>query len=100
MLEDRIVVIVSQINQASVAKGTIITEIEKLALYYALQEEALKSPRQLRNLAMSAVNRVQNGEARLKYNDLFPYGDRRNQEYYSSFDAIVKSLADHYLAIK
>lgn len=99
ILEDKVVILVSQILDAAAARGQEIEEVEKLALYYALTDEALQTPRQLRDLAVAAVQRLPADEHRLTYDDLFYRGDKRNQAFWMSHVSAAEELAGLFVRV-
>lgn len=98
-LEDRAVIVASQVLEAAAGRGQIVREIERLALYYALKSRDLQSPRQLRDLAVSAIQRVASDDNRLKYDDLFHRGDSRNQEFWVDHSEAAAGLSNTFTRI-
>jgi hypothetical protein len=98
-IEDRVCIFAAQARQAAANRGAEVSEIEKLAIYYALADPGLSSPRQLRDLARAAVNRMPPGERRLKYDDLFYSSDRQNQTFWVAHMHAAESLSEVYVGI-
>jgi hypothetical protein len=98
-LEDKCVIFASQVVAAAVSSGRQIRYIEKLALYYVLSNRDLQSPRQLRDLAVSASQRAAAEEDRLKYDDLFFSGDYRNQDFWVDHQAVTGELSNSFVRI-
>jgi len=97
--QDKIVIFASQVLDAANSRGLVIEEIEKLAVYYALTDPGLQSPRQLRDLAVAAAERLPDGEKRLRYDDLFYRGDRRSKEFWVVHAGAAEQLASTYMRI-
>ncbi|MCY0870284.1 MAG: hypothetical protein OWT27_06810, partial [Firmicutes bacterium] len=98
--QDKIVIFASQVLDAAKGRGFVIEEIEKLAVYYALADPGLQSPRQLRDLAVAAAERLPDSERRLRYDDLFYRGDRRNKEFWVAHARAAEQLASTYMRIR
>jgi hypothetical protein len=98
-LADRIAVITGQVMDASRSRGEPVDEIEKLALYYALRDPSLTTPRQLRDLAVAAVHNLPVGETRLKYDDLFYRGDHRSKDFWSHNLDASTALSDRFVRV-
>ena len=99
-LQDRIVIVASQVLDAAAARGHTLREIEKFALYYAVKNRNLRSPRQLRDLSFAAMQRVAGNDDRLKYDDLFHRGDTRNQEFWMQNSVAAASLANTFVRVE
>ncbi len=100
VIEDRAIIIASHVLAAAEKRKLEVKEIEKLALYYALGNVDIQTPRQLSDLIQDAVNRLQQGEDRLKYDDLFFSGDRRNQKFWAEHQNVAMELSDIYILLK
>ncbi|OPX88454.1 MAG: hypothetical protein A4E53_01883 [Pelotomaculum sp. PtaB.Bin104] len=98
-LQDKIVLIASQVNTLAKDKNFDLEFIEKLSLFYILMNSELNSPRHLHDLAVACVNRISAKENRLKYEDLFYSGDRTNQQFWSDNQDIVIEMSEVYLHI-
>lgn len=77
VVEDRVLLFAQQVLLACKAKQLAISEIERLALYFVLQTDALSSARQLSELAKSSVEKMSPTDGRLFYDHLFKVGDRQ-----------------------
>jgi Flp pilus assembly protein TadD len=99
-LEDRAVIVASQMLDAAAALGRRVREVERFALYYALVETSLASPRQLRDLAVAAVQNLPPDEVRLRYDDLFYRGDSRNQAFWAAHRAAAEALGGRCVRIE
>lgn len=99
-LEDRAVVIASQVVSAAQGRGQCVREIERLALYYALKNAELRTPRQLRDLAVAAVERMSGGDDRLKYDDLFARGDNRDKQFWVANQEAAAELENTFVRIE
>lgn len=100
VLEDKAVILFSQILGAAAARGQQIDEVEKLAVYYALTDESFQTPRQLRDLAVAAVQRLPHEEQRLTYDDLFYRGDARNHNFWMSHAEAARDLSGLFVRIE
>ena len=99
MVEDKVAIVAAQVAAASREKKVVIRQIEKLALYYALKNDALTSPRHLRDLIQVAALRIVGADTRLRYDHLFNLGDRRNQNFWTSNVDAAEELSDVYVNI-
>ncbi len=98
-LEDRAVIFSSNVREAARTKGQTVRQIEKFALFYILVKAELNSPRQLRDLAYSAVGRVSAADDRLHYDNLFAVGERKNQQFWGQHQGAANQLADMYVSL-
>lgn len=81
-LEDSVVMVMSQLDATL---GERLGSVEKLALFYILCNESLRSsPRQLSELAKAAAARLGPDEMRLRFHHLFRPGDDAQYEFRSS----------------
>jgi len=99
MLEDKVMVIASQVREAARLRGTHVVEIEKMLLYYALANQDLHSPRQLSDLARDAVKRLSASDDRLRYDNLFEAGNIRNQRFFAEHLAAANELSGVFVRI-
>lgn len=83
---DRALVFLQQLQIAASDEHHHIAEVEKMALYFVLQQPRLVSARQLREVAVRALRRTASIDDRLMYEHLFDAGDRANQDFYKSVD--------------
>lgn len=98
-LEDQIVVVATQVIEAAELRKQNIREIEKLALYYALKNKELRTPRQLREIAAKATFRMRESEDRMKYDDIFDRGDNRNQQFWAEHQDASMKLSNLYIRL-
>lgn len=98
-IEDRVAIVAAQVSAIAKEKGVKIVGVEKLALYYALKNDGLGSPRQLRDLIQVAVLRIAGGDERLRYDHLFDLGDRRNQRFFTDHEEAAQELSSVYVMI-
>jgi predicted ATPase len=98
-LGDRIAIVTGQVLEAARLRGEPVEEVEKFALYYVLRDGGLETPRQLRDLAVAAVQHLPAGETRLKYDDLFYRGDTRGKDFWSGHAAAARALSDRFVRI-
>jgi pimeloyl-ACP methyl ester carboxylesterase len=80
--DDKLSVVLAQLTTAAAERGRTVREVEKLALCYVLGHPQLGSPRQLREVAVRCVERMPEGEDRIKYDHLFEPGDGENKEFW------------------
>ena len=99
-LHDRVVIVASQVMAAGQCRGQVIREIERLALYYTLKNKEIQTPRQLSDLATTAIQRVSAQDDRLKYDDLFHRGDNRNQLFWVAHHQAAGELSNTYVLIE
>jgi len=90
---DRLVLLASHLLQGADARGHPVREVDKLGLYYTLTNRDLDTPRQLRDLALVAVQRMGTGDDRLMYDDFFFRGDTRKQVFWVEHQEAAGMLA-------
>ncbi|MCI4345804.1 MAG: alpha/beta fold hydrolase [Thermoplasmata archaeon] len=98
-VEDRIAVVVAQLCTAAREHRRAVHEIERLALYYVVSNGKTSSPRQLRELAVRCIERLPEGEDRIKYDHLFDPGDAENKEFWLRTRTSHPGLVDTFLSI-
>jgi hypothetical protein len=98
-LGDRVLVILSQVRQAGKEIGRDIQSVEKFGLYYIVLNSRLASARQLRELAVRAVERMPASEDRLRYDHLFGAGDPENKEFWVKALPAAKDLANRFVTL-
>lgn len=94
---DKVILFVHQILLASQKRGGNLTQFEKLALYYIILNESLSSPRQLRDFAISAVQRVAIDEDKLRYVDLFAKGNPESHRFWSKEQPLSERLSETFI---
>lgn len=99
-LGDQLILFVSLVLDAAEKRAQSLNEIEKLALYYVVKQEGLLSPRQLGDLAAAAVGRMSADDDRLRYDDLFFRGNRRNQEFWLTNESAASVLSESFVKIE
>jgi pimeloyl-ACP methyl ester carboxylesterase len=99
-LGDRVLVILSQFKQAGREAGREIKEVEKLSLYYAALNSRLANARQLRELAVRAIERLPTGEDRIKYDHLFGAGDPENKTFWMQSLPATAELANRFATLE
>jgi pimeloyl-ACP methyl ester carboxylesterase len=99
-LGDRVLVILSQFRQAGREVGREVKEVEKLSLYYVALNSRLANARQLRELAVRAVERLPTGEDRIKYDHLFGAGDPENKAFWMQSLPATAELANRFVALE
>jgi TolB-like protein/Tfp pilus assembly protein PilF len=97
--EDRLIVGIGALRQATRNAGKNVGEIEKLALFYLAVRPELANPRQLRDRITRAVDRLPSSEARFKFDFLFDPGDLGNKEFWVSARSEAPSLINAYIRI-
>ena len=98
-LGDRILVALSQLRQAGREAGRDVQSVEKLGLYYVAVTPRLANARQLREFAVRAVQRMPDGEDRVKYDHLFSAGDEENKEFYIQAVPEAGDLVNRYVSV-
>jgi len=96
---DRILVILSQFRQVGRELGWEVQYVEKLGLYYIALNSSLANARQLRELAVRAIERLPAGEDRVKYDHLFGAGDPENKAFWMQSLPAAAALANRYVAL-
>jgi hypothetical protein len=96
---DRVLVALAQIQAAAHETGHDIREVEKMALYYVSVDARLGNARQLREFAVRAVERVQPGEDRVKYDHLFNPGNPENKAFWMQWQAHHHALVNRFVTI-
>lgn len=99
-LEDKMIVVASQVVSAAQTRGTRVREIERLAMYCILRNDDLRTPRQLRDLAVSAVERMSGDDDRLAYDDLFSRGDHRDKHFWAANQEAAAELSGTFIRIE
>lgn len=97
---DRILIVLSQFVQAGSELGHNINYVEKLGLYYVALNERLSNARQLREFAVHAVERVPQGDDRIKYDSLFVPGDPENKRFWQEVSEVAGELVNSYVTIE
>jgi len=98
-IEDKAVVFASNAREAARSRGQTVTQIEKFALFFILVAPEFNSPRQLRDLAYSAVGRMVATDDRMHYDNLFAVGERRNQQFWGEHPGAANELANLYVGV-
>jgi predicted ATPase/class 3 adenylate cyclase len=96
---DRILISVGHLTSAAREAGSDLRAVEKMALYYIALDPRLGSARQLREFALRAVERLQPGEDRLKYDHLFTRGDPENKAFWIQWRPYHRALVNRFVAI-
>jgi pimeloyl-ACP methyl ester carboxylesterase len=99
-LGDRVLVILSQFRQAGREAGREVKEVEKLSLYYVTLNSRLANARQLRELAVRAIERLPIGEDRIKYDHLFGAGDPENKAFWMQSLPATAELANRFVTLE
>ena len=89
-----------QIRQWGREAGREIRAVEKLGLCYVALSTRLTNARQLREFAARAVQRVQAGEDRVKYDDMFSAGDPENKEFWLQAGLAAGKLASRFVTLE
>jgi hypothetical protein len=98
-LEDKIAVVLAQLDRAGREHRIEVHEVEKLALYYVVSNPQLASARQLREVAVRCVERLPEGEERIKYDHLFDPGNAENKEFWLQTRTLHPELVNSYIGI-
>jgi len=99
-LGDRVLVVLSQFRKVGREVGREIKEVEKLSLYYVALNSRLANARQLRELAVRAIERLPTGEDRIKYDHLFGAGDPENKAFWMQSLPAAAELANRFVTME
>jgi len=99
-LGDRVLVVLSQFRQAGRELGREIQAVEKLGLYYVALNSRLANARQLRELAVRAIERLPTGEDRVRYDHLFGAGDPENKAFWMQSLPATADLASKFVMLE
>ena len=99
-LGDRVLVVLSQFRQAGREVGREVKEVEKLSLYYVALNSRLANARQLRELAVRAIERLPASEDRVKYDHLFGAGDPENKAFWMQSLPAAADLANRFVTLE
>jgi|GEM_PF-3564840 len=94
--EDRLLVLLSGIQDVAKRQSRTIDEIEKVALYFVALNPALANARQLREFAVRCADRVPRGDDRVKFDHLFDSGDVQNKEFWFRTHTVAPELLNAY----
>ncbi|TFH37426.1 MAG: ATP-binding protein [Anaerolineales bacterium] len=97
---DRVLIVLSQFVRAAEDQGRELRTVEKLGLYYVALNEKLSNARQLREFAVRAVERIPQGDTRLKYDNLFSPGDPENKRFWQEVSSVAQELVNHFVEIE
>jgi pimeloyl-ACP methyl ester carboxylesterase len=98
-LGDRLLVVLSQFRQAGREVGQEVQSVEKLGLYYIALNSRLANARQLRELAVRAIERLPTNEDRVKYDHLFGAGDPENKAFWMQSLPAATELANRFVTL-
>jgi pimeloyl-ACP methyl ester carboxylesterase len=99
-LGDRVLVVLSQFRKVGREVAREIKEVEKLSLYYVALNSRLANARQLRELAVRAIERLPTGEDRIKYDHLFGAGDPENKAFWMQSLPAAAELANRFVTLE
>ena len=99
-LGDRVLVVLSQFRKAGREVNREVKEVEKLSLYYVALNSRLANARQLRELAVRAIERLPTGEDRIKYDHLFGAGDPENKAFWIQSLPAAAELANRFVTME
>ncbi len=99
-LGDRVLVVLSQFRNVGRELGREIKEVEKLGLYYVALNSRLANARQLRELAVRAVERLPTGEDRIRYDHLFGAGDPENKAFWMQSLPAAADLTNRFVRLE
>ena len=99
-LGDRVLVVLSQFRQAGREAGRDVKEVEKLSLYYVALNSRLANARQLRELAVRAIECLPTGEDRIKYDHLFGAGDPENKAFWMQSLPAAVDLTNRFVTLE
>jgi len=96
---DKVALVVSQLTDTAISRGSAIHSIEKICLYYIVTNEQLKSPRQLGDLVISAAQRLPADETRFRYIDLFHRRDSNIYRFWIEHQEVAETLSEVFITI-
>jgi hypothetical protein len=99
-LRDRVLVVLSQFRKVGREMSREVQAVEKLGLYYIALNSRLANARQLRELAVRAVERLPTGEDRVKYDHLFGAGDPENKAFWIQSLPAAADLANSFVTLE
>jgi pimeloyl-ACP methyl ester carboxylesterase len=99
-LGDRVLVVLSQFRKVGREVGREIKEVEKLGLYYVALNSRLANARQLRELAVRAIECLPTGEDRVKYDHLFGAGDPENKAFWMQSLPAAVDLTNRFVTLE
>jgi len=99
-LGDRMIVVLSQLKSAGKESGREIREVEKLGLYYIALNSRMNNARQLRELAVRAVERIPKSDDRIKYDHMFDAGDPGNKAFWMQSLPATQELTNRFVVIE
>jgi pimeloyl-ACP methyl ester carboxylesterase/predicted AAA+ superfamily ATPase len=99
-LGDRVLIVLSQFRNVGQELSREIKEVEKLGLYYVALNSRLANARQLRELAVRAVERLPTGEDRIRYDHLFGAGDPENKAFWMQSLPAGAELANRFVTLE
>jgi len=97
---DKTVLFITHVIEAAKTRGSSIDNVEKLALYFIISNEQLRTPRQIRDLAHAAVQRIPSGESRLRYSDIFDRSDKTVHKFWIEHEQIADSFSELFVTIE
>jgi len=97
---DRVLLSLSQLREAGKEIGKEVKEVEKLALYYTAFSSRLTSPRQLREFSVRSIERMESGEDRVKYDNLFNAGDPENKAFWMQAQKVAGDFANSFVLVE
>lgn len=96
---DRVVVALTHLLGAAREAGHELRAVERMALFYVAIDPRLASARQLREFAVRAIERMQPGENRLKYDHLFGPGSPENKGFWMQWRPHHSGLVNRFVAV-
>src|SRR2546428_7202177 len=97
---DKFVLGLGQFRQAGKKRAHPVNEVEKLAVYYVCITPRLSNPRQFREFTNQAVQRLPQGEDRVKYDHLFNAGDPENKEFWERTKTVREELVGQFVSVR
>jgi hypothetical protein len=97
---DRILVVLSQFREVGKEFNREISSVEKLGLYYVALNPRLANARQLREIAVRAIERVPPNDDRVKYDHLFSAGDPENKAFWLQAQPTAVGLVNSFAMLK
>lgn len=96
---DSALVVLAQLRNSGRKLGRPISEVEKFAVYYVCLNDRLYSARQLRDFANQCIERLPQGEDRVRYDNLFGAGDPVNKEFWAKNENVRTGLVGEFISV-
>lgn len=97
---DRLLVALHTIHRAGREAGSAVGSVEKLALYYVALSPQLSDARQVHEFTLQALQRLPQGEDRLRYDHLFSPGNPENKTFWMEGLPVSERLAETFVELR